>query len=101
MKIKFLLLFFLLTIFSMVFAEIETPEVVKKTGVSVIVLSSLERLLQNEVIVQGAKEAEIFCAKNEYESFQIIIADPTDEPVPNINLKFGNWQARASLGGDF
>lgn len=58
---------------------------------SVVVLSSLEKLLQDEVNVSGAKEAEVFCAKNEYESFQIIIVNPTDKPIPQINLKADNW----------
>jgi hypothetical protein len=57
----------------------------------VIVLSSLEKVLQDDVNVNGAKEAEIFCAKNEYESFQIIIVNPTDTPISQINLKTDNW----------
>ncbi|MFA5252397.1 MAG: hypothetical protein WC454_07420, partial [Phycisphaerae bacterium] len=58
---------------------------------SVIVLSSLERLLQDEVDISGAKEAEIFCAKNEYESFQIIVVNPSDTTISQIDLKAGNW----------
>lgn len=34
-----------------------------KTEVSVVVLSSLQRVLQDEVDVDGAQEAEVFCAK--------------------------------------
>jgi hypothetical protein len=65
---------------------------------SVIVLSSLERLLQDEVDVSGAKEAEIFCAKNEYESFQIIIVNPTYTPISQINLNADNWHFTGTPG---
>ena len=64
---------------------------INTTGASVKVISSLERLLQNEVVVEGTEGADIFCAKNEYESFQIIIANPKDIPVLNIDLKSDNW----------
>lgn len=78
-------------------AEVNEPEifkspiVVKEVSALVIVLSSLERLLQDEVNVSGAKEAEIFCAKNEYESFQIIITNPTDRPISKIDLNIDKW----------
>jgi len=68
------------------------------SSTSVIVLSSLEKVLQDDVNVRGAKEAEIFCAKNEYESFQIIIVNPTDKPIPQINLKADNWHFTGTPG---
>lgn len=85
-------------------AEVNEPEifkspiVVKEVSASVIVLSSLERLLQDEVVVRGAEEAEIFCAKNEYESFQIIIVNPTDTPISQINLNADNWHFTGTPG---
>lgn len=68
------------------------------SSTSVIVLSSLERLLQDEVNVSGAKDVEIFCAKNEYEAFQIIVVNPADKPVSQINLKTDNWRFTGTPG---
>jgi hypothetical protein len=72
------------------------PEAVK--NISVLVLSSLERILQDETDIQGLKEAEIFCAKNEYEAFQIIIINPTDKPIPQIDLNADNWHFTGTPG---
>ncbi len=60
-------------------------------GVSVAVISSLERVLQDDIDVNGTQTAEIYCAKNEYESFQIIIINPTDTPIPQIYLNVDSW----------
>jgi len=60
--------------------------------VSVVVLPSLERVLQDDVNVKGPQKAEVFCAKGEAESFQIIVVNPTDSDVPNIDLQAGDWK---------
>jgi hypothetical protein len=60
--------------------------------VSVVVLSSLERVLQDDVNVKGPQKAEVFCAKREAESFQIIAVNPTDSVVPDVDLQAGDWK---------
>jgi hypothetical protein len=66
--------------------------------VPVVVLSSLARVLQDKINVIGTDRAEIFCAKNEYESFQIILSNTTNKAVSNINLKTGNWHFKGDPG---
>lgn len=60
--------------------------------VKVSVISSLERVLQNEVEVKGGRQAELYCAKGESESFQIIVANRTDSIVPDVDLQAGDWK---------
>ena len=104
MKAKYLILFLSVLFCSTLSAEIaapgnfKNPDAVKNA--SVFVLSSLERMLQDDTDAKGLKEAEIFCAKNEYESFQIIIANPTDELISSINLKSGNWHFTGTPDSD-
>ena len=69
-----------------------------QSSTSVIVLPSLAKVLQDEVNISGAKEAEIFCAKNEYESFQIIVVNPTDTSISRVDLKTGNWHFTGTPG---
>lgn len=69
-----------------------------QSSTSVIVLPSLAKVLQDEVNISGSKEAEIFCAKNEYESFQIIVVNPTDTSISRVDLKTGNWHFTGTPG---
>ncbi|MGD8500207.1 MAG: hypothetical protein PVJ86_06140, partial [Phycisphaerales bacterium] len=62
-----------------------------ETGTSVFVVSSLQRILQNEVDINGDEKAEISCAKGESESFQIIVLNKTGQTLPAIDLSLGNW----------
>ena len=61
-------------------------------GVSVVVKSSLERVLKDEVNVSGLEEAVLFCAKGEYESFQVIVANASNSSVEDIDLQQGQWK---------
>jgi len=65
---------------------------VAKDDVSVVVISSLQRVLQDEVNISGMRKAEVFCAKGESESFQIIVANGTSSNLPGIDLKAGEWR---------
>jgi hypothetical protein len=69
-----------------------------QSSTSVIVLPSLAKVLQDEVNISGAEEAEIFCAKNEYEAFQIIVVNPTNTPIFRVDLKTGNWHFTGTPG---
>jgi hypothetical protein len=66
--------------------------------IRVVVLSSLERVLQDDIDVNGTRSAEVYCAKNEYESFQIIVINPTNEPVTQVDLNAGNWHFTGTPG---
>jgi hypothetical protein len=61
------------------------------SDVRIAVISSLERVLRDDIDVNGTPIAEVSCAKNEYESFQIIVTNSTDKPIAQINLKADNW----------
>jgi len=61
-------------------------------GVSVVVKSSLERVLKDEVNVSGLEEAVLFCARGESESFQIIVANASNSSVEDIDLRQGQWK---------
>lgn len=79
-------------IFLILFVSIFCCCGILRADVSVGVVSSLQRFLQDEVNVDGAKDAEIFCAKAETESFQIIIANDTDAELVDIDLRKGSWR---------
>lgn len=64
-----------------------TPPGGNPAEVFVVVVSSLQRVLQDEVDISGAGEAEVFCAKGESESFQIIVANDTGRDLPDIDLR--------------
>lgn len=63
-----------------------------KEEVSVVVISSLQRVLQNEINVSGGKSAEVFCARGETESFQIIVVNSASSELPKIDLASSNWK---------
>lgn len=63
---------------------------------SVVVLSSLERVLQHKTEINGFKKAEIFCVKGETESFQIIVANPANQDLEKIDLVASNWRCTGS-----
>jgi hypothetical protein len=66
--------------------------------IRIAVISSLERVLQDDIDVNGTLIAEIYCAKNEHESFQIIIVNPTYTPISQINLNADNWHFTGTPG---
>jgi Domain of unknown function (DUF4091) len=59
----------------------------------VIVLPSYQRVLQDETSVTGSTHAEIFCAKNETESFQVLVANKSTAPLPDVHIDVAEWQA--------
>lgn len=69
---------------------------VARGEVSVVVVSSLQKVLQDEVNIIGATEAEVFCAKGEYESFQIIVLNPTGGDLPQIDVIASEWKYMGS-----
>ncbi|MGA2323124.1 MAG: glycoside hydrolase domain-containing protein [Sedimentisphaerales bacterium] len=59
----------------------------------VLVLPSYQRVLQDETSVTGSTHAEIFCAKNETESFQVLVANKSTAPLPDVHIDVAEWQA--------
>jgi len=60
--------------------------------VFVSVLPSYERVLRSEVPVIGDSNAAVFCAKNETESFQILVVNKSYNTLWNVNLVSKDWQ---------
>ena len=58
----------------------------------VLVLPSYQRVLQDETSVTGSTHAEIFCAKNETESFQVLVANKSTAPLPDVHIDVAEWQ---------
>jgi len=63
-----------------------------QTSISVVVVSPLRRVLQDEVNVNDYGQADLFCAKGETESFQIIVQNPTAKDIAKIQLQAGTWR---------
>jgi len=61
-------------------------------AISIVVVSPLCRVLQEEVNVSGCSQADLFCARGESESFQIIVQNPTTKDVAKIQLQAGTWR---------
>jgi hypothetical protein len=72
--------------------NIGTP-VVKQGKYPVIVLSSYQKVLQDEWTVTGDSSADIFCAKNETESFQILVINKSSNTLPDIEIIGSGWQS--------
>jgi hypothetical protein len=58
----------------------------------VLVLPSCQRVLQDEISVTGNTRAEIFCAKNETESFQVLVANKSIASLPDVHIDVAEWQ---------
>jgi len=65
----------------------------QKPTILAFVLPSYQRVLQDEILERGDTFAEIFCAKNETESFQIIVSNNSNTSLSLIDIKMGNWQS--------
>lgn len=57
-----------------------------------VVLSSCERVLQDEYAVNGQSFAEIDCAKNETESFQIMVCNASGSVLPDIEIHVSSFE---------
>jgi len=66
------------------------------SNIYVTVISSMERLLQDDISAPGTASAEVFCAKNETESFQIIVTNKSYQTLPDIELYVSDWQGPSS-----
>lgn len=62
------------------------------SNIAVTVVSSMERLLQDDISAPGENYAEIFCAKNETESFQILITNQSYSKLLDVELHVSDWQ---------
>jgi len=62
------------------------------------VLPSYRRVLQNEWTVTGDSSAEIYCAKNETESFQIVVVNKSSSTLPDIEITVSQWEPQRSTG---
>ena len=69
-----------------------------RTDCKAVVVSSCERYLQDDYLVTGRPAAEIFCAKNETESFQIIVCNASGSVLPDIELHVSAFQPQGSAG---
>ncbi len=58
---------------------------------TVFTYPSLKRLLQGDTLTTGETIANVYCAKNEYESFQIIVSNLANNTLNKITLKTGSW----------
>jgi hypothetical protein len=58
----------------------------------VLVLPSCQRVLQDETSVTGSTRAEIFCAKNETESFQVLVVNKSIASLPDVHIDVAEWQ---------
>lgn len=47
-------------------------------------------MLQHKTEIDGFKNAEIFCIKDETESFQIIVANPANQDLEKIDIVASN-----------
>ncbi len=63
----------------------------------VFVLSSLVKVMQDDITCEGNSSADISLAKNETQSFQIIIANKGESPIPKIDLAVSGWQDGNSM----
>lgn len=63
-----------------------------RTDCSVVVVSSCERYLQDEYLISGKQTAEIFCAKNETESFQMIVCNASGAVLPDIEIHISSFE---------
>ncbi|MFA6175934.1 MAG: DUF4091 domain-containing protein [Phycisphaerae bacterium] len=64
----------------------------------VVVVPSYERVLQDELLKSGDPCAVVFCAKNETESFQIIISNKGNTSLESIDLEMDNWHFAGTPG---
>lgn len=60
--------------------------------VTVTTASGLERYLRDDLSISGSSRAELFCAKNETESFQIIVTNKAYNSLPDVRVHFSGWQ---------
>jgi len=67
----------------------------KKPQVKVV--SSLNRILRDQLEFEGSDKASLYSAKSEIESFQIILVNNNAEALRDVNLFAGNWKY---LSGD-
>jgi hypothetical protein len=63
----------------------------------VFVLPSLVKVMQDDISCDGNSNADISLAKNETQSFQIIIANKGENPLPKIDLAVSGWQDGNSM----
>ena len=62
------------------------------SNIHVTVISSMERLLRDDISAPGTSSAELFCAKNETESFQIIVTNQSYSQLRDVELHVSDWQ---------
>lgn len=67
-----------------------------KDDIIVTVLPSVHRLLRDDISAPGKAKADLFCAKNETESFQIIVTNKSYDLLPDIEIHVSNWQGPES-----
>jgi hypothetical protein len=65
-------------------------------NVTVSVVPSGLRLLQDNISVEGKKYAELYCAKNETEAFQILLVNKSDSILQDIEINISEWQGQGS-----
>jgi hypothetical protein len=78
------------------FCAFGTAALGANTATAVIVLPSCQRVLQDEVSITGGTHAEIFCAKNETESFQVLVVNKSAVPLPDVHIEAAKWQTAVS-----
>lgn len=62
------------------------------SNIKVTVISGMERLLRDDSSAPGQASAEVFCAKNETESFQIIVTNQSYYSLPDVDIHVSEWQ---------
>jgi hypothetical protein len=70
--------------------------IIQQANYPVFVLPSHQRVLQSEYTITGESSAEIYCAKNETESFQILVANKSSYTLPDIEIIGSGWQPAAA-----
>lgn len=69
---------------------------VNNHNLTILVLPSWQRVLQDEISARGNTRAELFCAKNETESFQVLVVNKTVQLLTDLNITVANWQPDVS-----
>jgi hypothetical protein len=70
--------------------------IVQQANYPVFVLPSYQRVLQDEWTSTGTSSAEIFCAKNETESFQILVVNKSNDTLSDIEIVGSGWKPAGS-----
>lgn len=68
------------------------------SNIFVTVLPSAQKLIQDDISAPGSQSAELFCAKNETEAFQVIVTNKSFSTLPDINFTVSDWVRPSGAG---